>query len=236
MLKTNRAPPCRFQFYHIVRLLLEDKMMKIRRRCKYIVDTPHILSTTCRNEFGSVALERPQPFRWASSDCSLVSLRCNNDFRFMPKGFADSSALSQSFRCDVSQLPACFRTMKATIQAYTSVQRMAMTVVALHVAAKIIGYYITKYAAKPMEQLQNLVTQYALGLRRLELDEEEEKKAAVATASDVLQLGSGKADAKARSRRVLLRLQHSANRSKWISSTECALYVHTEQQHWTSHV
>ena len=34
---------------------------------------------------------------------------------------------------------------------------------------------------------------------------------------------------------MLLRLQYSANRAKWISSTECALYVHTEQQHWTSH-
>ena len=42
-------------------------------------------------------------------------------------------------------------------------------------------------------------------------------------------------DVKTRSRRILLRLQHSANRSKWVSSIECALYVHTEQQHWTSH-
>ena len=42
-------------------------------------------------------------------------------------------------------------------------------------------------------------------------------------------------DDKARSRKSMLRLQHSANRSKWISSTERALYVHTEQQHWTSH-
>ena len=42
-------------------------------------------------------------------------------------------------------------------------------------------------------------------------------------------------DWKARGRRVLLRLQYSANRSKWISSTEAALYVRTEQQYWTSH-
>ena len=42
-------------------------------------------------------------------------------------------------------------------------------------------------------------------------------------------------DWKARGRRVLLRLQYSANRSTWISSTEAALYVHTEQQYWTSH-
>ena len=86
--------------------------------------------------------------------------------------------------------------------------------VAVHVAANIIDYYITKLASKPMEQLQNLVAQYALGLRRLELEEEEEQKAAETTASDVSQLASAGRDAKARGRRVLLRLQHSANRSK----------------------
>ena len=99
-----------------------------------------------------------------------------------------------------------------------------------------------------MEQLQNLVTQYALGLRRLENEEEAaaeagnvkqlasgKEKEAAAEAGNVEQLASGILAAKARSRRVVLRLQHSANRSKWISSTECALFVHTEQQHWTSH-
>ena len=99
-----------------------------------------------------------------------------------------------------------------------------------------------------MEQLQNLVTQYALGLRRLENEEEAaaeagngqhlasgDEKEAVAKAGTVKHLASRIAAAKARSRRVVLRLQHAANRSKWISSTECALFVHTEQQHWTSH-
>ncbi len=116
MLKRNRAPPCRFEFFHIVCLQLEERTMKIRRRGKEIVDTPHILSTTSRNQFGSVALERPQPFRSASSDCSLSTLRCNNDYKYVPKGFADASALSQSFRCDLAQLAACFRTMKAHLR------------------------------------------------------------------------------------------------------------------------
>jgi len=114
------------------------------------------------------------------------------------------------------------------------VRRMAMSVVALHVVAKIVDYYITKYAAKPMEQLQNLVSQYAMGLKRLE-DEEEQQQSEPASLSDVSPLAKRLADKKVRARRVLLRLQHAANRSKWISSTECALYVHTEQQHWTSH-
>ena len=77
-----------------------------------------------------------------------------------------------------------------------------------------------------MEQLQNLVTQYALGLRRLEVEEEQEK-AAIATVGAVVQRTNEPNDVQARSRRVLLRLQHSANRSKWISSTECALFVST---------
>ena len=109
-----------------------------------------------------------------------------------------------------------------------------MSVVALHVVSNVVDYYITKYSAKPMEQLQNLVTQYALGVRRLE-DEEEREKAAIARAGDVEELTSKQVDVKARSLRLLLRLQHAANRSKWISSTESALFVHTEQQHWTSH-
>ena len=114
---------------------------------------------------------------------------------------------------------------------------MAMTVVALHVAAKTVDYYITKYAAKPTGQLQNLVTQYALGLRRLELEEAEaDKQLKAAEASEVMKLVAPVSDWQARGRRVLLRLQSSAIRSKWISSTEAALYVHTEQQQrWTSH-
>ena len=111
---------------------------------------------------------------------------------------------------------------------------MAMSIVALHVVATIVDYYITKYAAKPMEQLQNLVTQYALGIRRLELEEEQEETS-LFTAIDVSDQVDKQKDVKVRARRILLRLQHAANRSKWISSTECALFVHTEQQHWASH-
>ena len=127
--------------------------------------------------------------------------------------------------------------MQAAIKAHKAVQHMAMTVVALHVAAKIVDYYITKYAAKPTGQLQNLVTQYALGLRRLELEEAEaDKQLKAAEASEVMKLVAPVSDWQARGRRVLLRLQSSAIRSKWISSTEAALYVHTEQQQrWTSH-
>ena len=126
------------------------------------------------------------------------------------------------------------RVGKAAIQAHIAVRRMAMSVVALHVVANVVDYYITKYSAKPMEQLQNLITQYALGLRRLEV-ESEQQGFHVSNPGAIQPHADPHASIKARSRKILLNLQHSANRSKWISSTECALYVHTEQQHFTSH-
>ena len=252
MLKNNRAPPCRFEFYHIVNIEIDGKNTKIRRRGKEIVRHPFINNTTARNQLGSVVLERPHPFRSPSTDCGLVTLRSNNDFRYMPKGFPDIKDLEESFRCDVTQLTACFRSLSTQIKAHKAVRNMALTVLSLHVAAKVIDFYITKYSAKPMEQLQNLVTQYALGLKRLELEEDNYEKSTPAPTSDGAHLattqtalahaskGAHLASAvaqehKAYARRVLLRLATSANRAKWISATECALYVFTEQQHWTSH-
>ena len=64
-----------------------------------------------------------------------------------------SGARGESFRCDVRQLAACFRAMKAMIQTLAAVRRLAMSVVTLHIVARIVDYYITKCAAKPMEQL-----------------------------------------------------------------------------------
>ena len=109
-LKSHRSPPCRFDFFHVVILkILTDKLTKIRRRGKDIVDQPYIVSTTARNQFGLAALERPQPFSSASSDVGLPTMRCNNDFKYMPRGFADARALVDSFRCGVEQLAACFQ-------------------------------------------------------------------------------------------------------------------------------
>ena len=77
----------------------------------------------------------------------------------MPRGCANPAALIDSFRCDDSHLAACFGLMLNKIWSYAKVMQMAMSIVALNVVASIVDYYITKYAAKPMEQLQNLVTQ-----------------------------------------------------------------------------
>ena len=45
--------------------------------------------------------------------------------------------LDQNFRCDVPQRTAWFRSLTAQIKAHEAVRHMAMTVAALHVAAKI---------------------------------------------------------------------------------------------------
>ena len=83
-LKSHRAPPCRFDVFHIVLLKIHlDKFTQIRRRGKEIVTVPYIMNTTARNKFGEVALERPQPFRSASSDLGLATMRCNNDFKLL---------------------------------------------------------------------------------------------------------------------------------------------------------
>ena len=85
MLKASRTPPCSFEFWHVVSLQLHNKIQRIRRRGKEIVEAPFIINAAARNQFGSVALERPQPFGSASSDCGLATLRCNNDYRYMAK-------------------------------------------------------------------------------------------------------------------------------------------------------
>ena len=76
-----------------------------------------------------------------------------------------------------------------------------------------------------MEQLQNLIGQFALGLRRLELEEQQEREtgdgAVIANPQDY----------KRRARRVTLRLAMAANRCTWVSCCEMALFIRT-----TAHV
>ena len=66
MINKQKAPPCRFEFYHIVKLTLPDgKQVNLRRRGKELAALPSILGSTSRNHFGSVAFVRPHPFRSA---------------------------------------------------------------------------------------------------------------------------------------------------------------------------
>ena len=88
-------------------------------------------------------------------------------------------------------------------------------------AAHNTDYYITKYGTKALEQLQNLIGQFALGLRRHEQEEELEQGVGDAA---VLQ---NPQSYKQRARRVTLRLAMAANRATWTSCCEMALYIRT---------
>ena len=83
VLKEHRSPPCRSDVHHVVELEMHGKKLKIRRRGKEIVNSRHIRSSTARNQFGSIALDRLEPFRTPFSECLLASLRCNNDLRYI---------------------------------------------------------------------------------------------------------------------------------------------------------
>ena len=232
-LRRNKAPPCRFWFLHIVSLILASgngaTRKRIRRRGKEIVAKPYVTSTNEHNEYGLVMPERPQPFRAPNSDVICVADRCNVDFRVMERGFSTDDDIEKQVTCDAGSLARCFPDIPYRDIGQSLVRRMAYSVVALHVAAHNCDYYITKYQSKALEQLQNLVTQYATGIRRLE-EEEEEARASAAARGEQL-----KTDPQERARRVLLKLQSAANRCHWFSSTELAVYLRTGGTAWCTH-
>ena len=82
-----------------------------------------------------------------------------------------------------------------------------------------------KYGTKALEQLQNLIAQFALGLRRLEIEEQQERDA-----GDAAVLANPE-EYKRRARRVTLRLAMAANRATWASCCEMASFIRT-----TAHV
>ena len=174
---------------------------KLRRRGKTIVKKSRISTPNEHNEYGLVEPERPQPFRSPSSDVMCTADRCNDDFRIMARGFPESDDIEKLVKCDEGSLARCFPDIPFKDISKHFVRRMAYSVVALHVAAHNCDYYILKYQCKSLEQLQNLVTQYATGIRRLE---EEEKEAQAAGAEPMT--------AKQRARKITIRLQSAANR------------------------
>ena len=58
-----------------------------------------------------------------------------------------------------------------------AMRQAARSMLAMRQAAHNTDYDISKYETKALDQLQNLIAQFALGLRRLELEEEQERGA-----------------------------------------------------------
>ena len=96
-------------------------------------------------------------------------------------------------------------------------RRAFHALVAMFQAAHNCDFYITKYHAKPMEQMQSLLTNIALGLRRLEA----EKEVAEESAEQPKDLPEERA------RRTILKIANAANRSSWCSCCEMATFIKT---------
>ena len=150
--------------------------------------------------------------------------RGNDDFRIMARGFPTGDNIEKHVKCDAASLARCFPDIRFKDISQAAARRMAYSVLALHVAAHNCDYYIVKYQCKSLEQLQNLVTQYAIGIQRLEAEEK-----------DALASGAEPWTTKQRARKVTIKLQSAANRCHWFSSTELAVYLRTGGTCWMSH-
>ena len=220
LLKSNRAPACRFSFFHIAAFAGK----RVRRRGKRPQSETFIGTSEDPNEHGLVHVPRAHPFRSATSDVTMVSCRCNCDFKFVVRGYPSANQEDNApiFKCENSLLPTLLNVPRKLLETRMSetIRRCAYNIVAMHVASFNTDFYITKYATKPMEHLQNAVSCLALGLKRLEVEEE---------------TGQQPFEEKCRAKRVTLRLAAASNRCAWVSTTELASTLLTEGHCWTSH-
>ena len=220
---------------------MKERIVRIRRRGKKIVEEAFVADTNEHNELGRVQVPRETPFRGATSDLGQCACRCNLDFQFMPRApvlstapemteetqrGADEPAIANERRTAKKKTltydrAEAFYGIRLKLPADAAMREAAHSMLAMWQAAHNTDYYITKYGTKALEQLQNLVAQFAIGLRRLELDEQQEREAAEGTTSVRHQ------DYKTRARRVTLRLAHAYCRATWVSCCEMALYIQT---------
>ena len=183
---------------------------------------PYIASTNERNEFCKVVLQRDTPFRSASTDVAQYWGRCNIDFQFMPRTLDPEHLMDGSV-----EQPAVLQVNPKDALAMYGVRmhmpnapmlrRTFHALVAMFQAAHNCDFYITKYHAKPMERLQSLFSNIALGLRRLEAEVE----AAQTSAEHPEDLPEERA------RKTVLKITNAANRSSWCSCCEIATFNKT---------
>jgi len=197
---------------------------RIRRRGRKLVETPYIASTNDRNEFCKVILQRDTPFRSASTDVGHNWGRCNIDFQFMPRTL-DPDQLVESSAAQPAVLQVnpkdalAMYGVRMQMPDAPMLRRCFHALVAMFQAAHNCDFYITKYHAKPMEQLQSLLSNIALGLRRLEAEDEAAALSAPA--------GAGAEQPEERARKATLKIATAANRSSWCSCCEMATFIKT---------
>ena len=195
---------------------------RIRRRGKKLVKEPYIAITNEHNEFCKAVVQRDTPFRSASSDVAQNWGRCNVDFQFMPRTldpdhFMESSAGPPAVLQVNPKDALAMYGVRMQMPDAPMLRRAFHALVAMFQAAHNCDFYITKYHAKPMEQMQSLLTNIALGLRRLEA----EKEVAEESAEQPKDLPEERA------RRTILKIANAANRSSWCSCCEMATFIKT---------
>jgi len=230
-LRKGKVVACRFFFFHIlvftyVAMALhgigETITKRIRRRGKKLVSAPYIAITNERNEFCKPILQRDTPFRSASTDVGQDWGRCNIDFQFMPRTIDPSHFMEASAEssCVLQVNPEHALPMYGVRNQMPKVPMLRRTfhaLVAMFQAAHNCDFYITKYHAKPMAQLQSLLVNIATGLRRLHAEEEAAQDGA----------GQPVNAAEERTRKTTIKIANAANRSSWCSCCEMATFIKT---------
>ena len=99
-----------------------------------------------------------------------------------------------------------------------------------------MDFYTTKYQGKPMESLTPLFQSMVEGVRRLELQEQQEEEKAAAADQNALEahaleprqkVRKTKEEMERRARRLTIRLASMANRCFWISAAELTVHILT---------
>ena len=230
-LRKGKVVACRFFFFHVLVFTYavttlqgvgETITKRIRRRGKKLVESPYIAITNERNEFCKPVLRRDTPFRSSSTDVGQNWGRCNIDFQYMPRTidpshFMEGSAVQPAVLQVNPKDAVAMYGVRMQMPDAPMLRRIFHTIAAMFQAAYNCDYYITKYHCKPMAQLQNLFTNIALGLRRLEAEEE-------AAEPDAEKPVNAAAE---RARKTTLKIASAANRSSWCSCCEMATFIKT---------
>ena len=222
---------CRFFFFVILqfRVVLEgvgEVLKRIRRRGRELVAKPFVAATDERNAFGCVQPRRRNPFRSSSTDVGLAGVRSNFDYKFVVRVPPAEAAVCPAKPLEpitVREAEALYG-LRLRLPHDPLLAGLWQALAATFQAAHNTDYYITKYQTKPLEQLDDLIKQIAVGLQRLEAEEEAEAASEVAAAQEA----DLRADAiKRRARRVTLRIAMAATRCTRVSCCELASFIKT---------
>ena len=207
---------CRFLFVRIVEFKVLDKMKRVLRRGKELVEKAGVCSSNTRNEYGRVQVVRRHPFRSTSNDVCQAFARCNIDVqrndRVVPEDVDAQTVAAMKpvrFFYGEARLSADARLMLAALA-----EGMR--------SSHICDFYMTKYLAKGQQVLASAITPVLQGLERLDSE--------IASGSKVLPTAEDLARAKLR------RILFSANRAHWFSACELAIFVLTGGHSIATHI